>query len=108
MAEQRGPGTLEQRIAFLESNRDLFVQCSAPHSKERRMQMRELVNKARAHFGYSEKTIAQDILRPLMKAYARHMERPTDTIGSQRSLRPTSDERRSTATSENVPVRRDA
>jgi len=64
----------------MEKNAELLEQCCSVVSKERKEHMRTLVAKARAHFAYSKKTIAQDILRPLLKAYAKHIALNTATI----------------------------
>lgn len=64
---------MAQRETFMEENAELLERCCAIPSAERKGHMRKLVTRARAHFGYSEKTIAQDILRPVLKAYSAYI-----------------------------------
>lgn len=79
MVDRKDPGKMDVRVAFLEANSDLLERCTTITSKERKHYVRELVTKARAYFRYSDKTIAQDILRPLLRAYQRHQAVKTGT-----------------------------
>jgi hypothetical protein len=83
MAERKGPGKGKERAMFVAENADLLQHCCSVLSKERKPYLRELVAKARAHFGYSEKTISQDIIRPLVRAYSKY-------VAQQKRTRPAS------------------
>jgi hypothetical protein len=71
----------------VEANGELFERCFAIPSRSCKQFRREMVTKARVYFGYSEKTIAQDILRPMLKAYTRYV---ADQRNSSVEVRPTS------------------
>jgi len=73
MVERKNNDKMEARVAFVEANAELLERCTTIPSKERKGHIRELVAKARAYFGYSEKTIAQDIVRPLIRAYSKYV-----------------------------------
>ena len=108
MAERKGPGTEAQRATFMEEHTGLLERCCAIPSKERKEHIRELVAKAREHFGYSDKTIAQDILRPLLKAYARHVAERSNTVAPDLLLHSGTDQgRTSEGRSNEAPVRWD-
>lgn len=79
MAERPGPNRVHERAVFVAQNEDLLKRCVSTLAKERRHYLRELVAKARVHFGYSENTISQDIVRPLIRAYSKYVAQQKQT-----------------------------
>jgi hypothetical protein len=79
MTERPGPNRVHERAAFVAEHEDLLKRCVSALTKERKHYLRELVAKARVHFGYSENTISQDIVRPLVRAYSKYVaqQKPT-------------------------------
>jgi hypothetical protein len=78
MAEQKERNKSKERAAFVAEHAELLRNCCSSVSRERKEHLRELVTKARSHFGYSEKTIAQDIVRPLVRAYSKLVAQQKD------------------------------
>jgi hypothetical protein len=80
MAERNGHNKVKERADFVAENAELMKNCCSVLSKERKHYLRELVVKARARFGYSEKTISQDIIRPLVRAYSKYVAQQKDAV----------------------------
>lgn len=89
MEAPKGKDKSTERAVFVAENADLLKRCCSTLSKERKQHLRELVAKARAHFDYSEKTIDQDILRPLIRAYSKYVAQQGARVAPNILLHPT-------------------